>query len=80
MMGRGEKGFCWPIRAVKSRHGIDAGSIQTLDAWFGSFAYSYADLNFEFQRLLRHGDRLGLMFGFVFAKNFDITVSRAIDH
>src|SRR5947207_4854824 len=49
---------------------FDAGSIQTLDAWFGSFAYSF-QIYFDFSGYSDMAIGLGLMFGFVFAKNFD---------
>jgi Predicted membrane protein involved in D-alanine export len=49
---------------------FDAGSIQTLDAWVGSFAYSF-QIYFDFSGYSDMAIGLGLMFGFVFAKNFD---------
>ena len=49
---------------------FDAGSIQTLDAWFGSLAYSF-QIYFDFSGYSDMAIGLGLMFGFVFAKNFD---------
>jgi len=49
---------------------FDAGSIQTLDAWFGSIAYSF-QIYFDFSGYSDMAIGLGLMFGFVFAKNFD---------
>ncbi len=49
---------------------FDAGSLQTLDAWFGSLAYSF-QIYFDFSGYSDMAIGLGLMFGFVFAKNFD---------
>jgi alginate O-acetyltransferase complex protein AlgI len=49
---------------------FDAGSIGCLDSWVGVGRLCLSDL-LRLQRLQRHGDRLGLMLGFMFAKNFD---------
>src|SRR6201988_3616138 len=50
---------------------FDAGSIQTLDAWVGAIAYSF-QIYFDFSGYSDMAIGLGLMFGFVFAKNFDL--------
>src|SRR5438067_7986414 len=49
---------------------FDAGSIQTLDAWFGSLGYSF-QIYFDFSAYSDMAIGLALMLGFVFAKNFD---------
>ena len=49
---------------------FDAGSIGTLDAWFGSIAYAF-QIYFDFSGYSDMAIGLGLMLGFVFAKNFD---------
>jgi len=49
---------------------FDAGSIGTLDSWFGSLAYAF-QIYFDFSGYSDMAIGLGLMFGFVFAKNFD---------
>ncbi len=49
---------------------FDAGSVGTLDAWFGSVAYSF-QIYFDFSGYSDMAIGLGLMLGFVFAKNFD---------
>ena len=49
---------------------FDAASIGGLDAWFGSVAYSF-QIYFDFSGYSNMAIGLGLMFGFVFAKNFD---------
>ncbi|MDQ2659733.1 MAG: MBOAT family protein [Verrucomicrobiota bacterium] len=49
---------------------FDAGSIGTLDSWFGSVAYSF-QIYFDFSGYSDMAIGLGLMLGFVFAKNFD---------
>ncbi len=49
---------------------FDAGSLHTLDAWFGAFAYSF-QIYFDFSGYSDMAIGLGLMLGFVFAKNFD---------
>jgi alginate O-acetyltransferase complex protein AlgI len=49
---------------------FNAGSLRTLDAWFGSLAYSF-QIYFDFSGYSDMAIGLGLMFGFVFAKNFD---------
>src|SRR3984957_352238 len=49
---------------------FDAASIGGLDAWFGSVAYSF-QIYFDFSGYSDMAIGLGLMFGFVFAKNFD---------
>ncbi len=46
------------------------GSINPLDAWFGIVAYSF-QIYFDFSGYSDMAIGLGLMFGFVFAKNFD---------
>lgn len=47
-----------------------AGSLHWLDAWFGIVAYSF-QIYFDFSGYSDMAIGLGLMFGFVFAKNFD---------
>ncbi|MFZ1218231.1 MAG: MBOAT family protein [Chthoniobacterales bacterium] len=49
---------------------FDAGSIGTLDAWFGSLGYAF-QIYFDFSGYSDMAIGLGLLFGFVFAKNFD---------
>jgi alginate O-acetyltransferase complex protein AlgI len=49
---------------------FDAGSIATLDSWFGSIAYAF-QIYFDFSGYSDMAIGLGLMLGFVFAKNFD---------
>lgn len=49
---------------------FDAGSVGTLDAWIGVFAYSF-QIYFDFSAYSDMAIGLGLMLGFVFAKNFD---------
>ncbi|HMJ07008.1 MAG TPA: MBOAT family protein [Chthoniobacterales bacterium] len=49
---------------------FDAGFVGTLDAWFGSLAYSF-QIYFDFSGYSDMAIGLGLMLGFVFAKNFD---------
>ena len=49
---------------------FDAGTIGTIDAWFGSVAYAF-QIYFDFSGYSDMAIGLGLMFGFVFAKNFD---------
>lgn len=47
-----------------------AGSLHWLDSWFGVVAYSF-QIYFDFSGYSDMAIGLGLMFGFVFAKNFD---------
>lgn len=47
-----------------------AGSVSPLDAWFGIVAYAF-QIYFDFSGYSDMAIGLGLMFGFVFAKNFD---------
>ncbi len=49
---------------------FNAVSLQAVDAWFGSLAYSF-QIYFDFSGYSDMAIGLGLMFGFVFAKNFD---------
>ena len=49
---------------------FDAGTVGTLDAWFGSIAYAF-QIYFDFSGYSDMAIGLGLMLGFVFAKNFD---------
>lgn len=49
---------------------FDAGSVHTLDAWLGAVAYSF-QIYFDFSAYSDMAIGLGLMLGFVFAKNFD---------
>jgi alginate O-acetyltransferase complex protein AlgI len=49
---------------------FDAGSVQTLDAWMGVLGYAF-QIYFDFSAYSDMAVGLGLMFGFVFAKNFD---------
>ena len=49
---------------------FDAGSLTTLDAWFGVTAYAF-QIYFDFSGYSDMAIGLGLMIGFVFAKNFD---------
>jgi alginate O-acetyltransferase complex protein AlgI len=49
---------------------FDAGSVSTLDAWYGVTAYAF-QIYFDFSGYSDMAIGLGLMFGFVFAKNFD---------
>jgi len=49
---------------------FNAGSVGTLDAWFGAIAYAF-QIYFDFSAYSDMAIGLGLMLGFVFAKNFD---------
>ncbi len=49
---------------------FDAGSLGALDAWYGVTAYAF-QIYFDFSGYSDMAIGLGLMFGFVFAKNFD---------
>lgn len=49
---------------------FSAGSIYWLDAWYGVTAYAF-QIYFDFSGYSDMAIGLGLMFGFVFAKNFD---------
>ena len=49
---------------------FNAGSVGTLDAWFGAIAYAF-QIYFDFSAYTDMAIGLGLMLGFVFAKNFD---------
>jgi alginate O-acetyltransferase complex protein AlgI len=49
---------------------FDAGSLHPLDAWYGVTAYAF-QIYFDFSGYSDMAIGLGLMFGFVFAKNFD---------
>jgi alginate O-acetyltransferase complex protein AlgI len=49
---------------------FDGGSVGFLDSWFGSVAYAF-QIYFDFSGYSDMAIGLGLMTGFVFAKNFD---------
>ena len=49
---------------------FDAGSLGALDAWYGVTAYAF-QIYFDFSAYSDMAIGLGLMFGFVFPKNFD---------
>lgn len=49
---------------------FDAGAVHTLDAWFGAVAYAF-QIYFDFSGYSDMAIGLGLMLGFIFAKNFD---------
>jgi len=49
---------------------FDAGSLHPFHAWFGSVAYAF-QIYFDFSGYSEMAIGLGLMLGFVFAKNFD---------
>jgi alginate O-acetyltransferase complex protein AlgI len=49
---------------------FDAGSLSALDAWYGAAAYAF-QIYFDFSGYSDMAIGLGLMMGFVFAKNFD---------
>ncbi|MDQ6809266.1 MAG: MBOAT family protein, partial [Verrucomicrobiota bacterium] len=49
---------------------FDAASTGTLDAWFGAVSYAF-QIYFDFSGYSDMAIGLGLMFGFIFAKNFD---------
>ncbi|BCL61464.1 putative alginate O-acetylase AlgI [Desulfomarina profundi] len=49
---------------------FSAGSLHWLDSWYGIVAYSF-QIYFDFSGYSDMAIGLGLMFGFVFAKNFD---------
>ena len=49
---------------------FNAGSVHAPDAWFGALGYSF-QIYFDFSGYSDMAIGLGLMFGFVFAKNFD---------
>ncbi|MFN2621497.1 MAG: MBOAT family protein [Chthoniobacterales bacterium] len=49
---------------------FNAGSVHSSDAWFGALGYSF-QIYFDFSGYSDMAIGLGLIFGFVFAKNFD---------
>lgn len=49
---------------------FNAGSAGAVDSWYGALAYSF-QIYFDFSGYSDMAIGLGLMFGFVFAKNFD---------
>ncbi len=49
---------------------FEAGSLTVMDAWYGVTAYAF-QIYFDFSGYSDMAIGLGLMFGFVFAKNFD---------
>ncbi len=49
---------------------FDAGAASTLDAWYGATAYAF-QIYFDFSAYSDMAIGLGLMLGWVFAKNFD---------
>ena len=49
---------------------FNAGIVDTLDAWYGAVAYAF-QIYFDFSGYSDMAIGLGLMLGFVFAKNFD---------
>ena len=49
---------------------FQAGSLHTMDAWFGIVAYAF-QIYFDFSAYSDMAIGLGLMMGFMFAKNFD---------
>jgi alginate O-acetyltransferase complex protein AlgI len=49
---------------------FDAGAVGALDAWYGAAAYAF-QIYFDFSAYSDMAIGLGLMLGFVFAKNFD---------
>ena len=49
---------------------FNAASVATADAWYGLIAYAF-QISFDFSGYSDMAVGLGLMFGFVFAKNFD---------
>ena len=49
---------------------FDAGAVGMLDAWFGAVCYAF-QIYFDFSGYSDMAIGLGLMLGFVFAKNFD---------
>jgi alginate O-acetyltransferase complex protein AlgI len=49
---------------------FDAGSLNAMDAWYGVTAYAF-QIYFDFSGYSDMAIGLGLMFGFVFPKNFD---------
>jgi alginate O-acetyltransferase complex protein AlgI len=49
---------------------FNAGSVGAADAWFGAIAYAF-QIYFDFSAYSDMAIGLGLMLGFVFAKNFD---------
>ena len=58
---------------------FNAGSIGTLDAWFGSVALRFPNL-FRFQRLLRHGDRARPDVRLRLREELRFALPRGIDH
>ena len=58
---------------------FEAGSLSPLDAWYGVTAYAF-QIYFDFSGYSDMAIGLGLMLGFVFAKNFDSPVPVAVDH
>ena len=49
---------------------FNAGAVATLDAWFGAVAYAF-QIYFDFSAYSDMAIGLGLLMGFMFAKNFD---------
>jgi alginate O-acetyltransferase complex protein AlgI len=49
---------------------FDAASVQVLDAWVGAIAYAF-QIYFDFSGYSDMAIGIGLLFGFVFPKNFD---------
>jgi alginate O-acetyltransferase complex protein AlgI len=49
---------------------FDAASVSTLDAWIGAIAYAF-QIYFDFSGYSDMAIGIGLLFGFVFPKNFD---------
>ena len=58
---------------------FDAGSVGCLDAWVGAVAYAF-QIYFDFSGYCDMAIGLGLMLGFVFAKNFDSPVPQPVHH
>ncbi len=62
---------CSPIRAARSRISRSTpGRLTAVDAWYGVTAYAF-QIYFDFSGYSDMAIGLGLMLGFVFAKNFD---------
>ncbi|PTY04178.1 MBOAT family protein [Verrucomicrobia bacterium LW23] len=49
---------------------FNAGSVSMIDAWYGAIAYAF-QIYFDFSAYSDMAIGLGLMLGFIFAKNFD---------
>ena len=70
MLGMGKKILLANPCGKVADHAFNAHSIHPLDAWFGAISYSF-QIFIDFSAYSDMAIGLGLMFGFVFARNFD---------